>query len=499
MGARLWIPVAGVLGALLGPAPALAAAPPAGPALAPRARTASAATALAPAPEIDIEPVHLKVAVVLDPDFPAIDEPLARSALALAAVEFSRRFNVPVPSFELAGQFTVAEFLDEHANPADPRCQPLYAARYRGGGEAELGRHRDGALRFFQKWSLESLRGFIDEPARAAVRTYEDVYAHYAKHYSATVAAISGLKTPAGTPLVDPGRSARRSFVAWTCALLRQEDYDVILTNTFILADLLTEPHPHAVFGKAKIGGIASRSPARAALDGQALLATTFGIDTSLEPLAELPAGTVDFRQRARILGIYLLAHEIAHAVFGIPDVYDHPKGCLMTSRPGFTYLDGLRELDENPTPCPRCRPYVEARAVFDRAGRMLSQHRFAAAIAAATAAAKALPAQFHGSRKKRMAEIVAVASRAYRALGNAARAGELARAASGLDPDSAEIADLLRAGGSPATPVSSMAPGDAPGPQDARGSAATLARAAMPGSVTGTATATGTGAIRHR
>jgi tetratricopeptide (TPR) repeat protein len=394
-------------------------------------------------PALDVSPFKLTVAIVQDPDFPPIEPELAKRALDLAAAEFGGRFSVPSPTFEIAGEYTVSGFLGEYALPVDPRCKPLYEARYHGKGEAELAAHKPAAIRFFQKWPLPSLLGFFDETERASIKTYDDVYEHYKKRYVRTIESMSQLRTPTGSPLVEPDKSARRSFVAWTCALLRQKDFDVVLTNTFILADLLTEPHPHAVFGKAKIGGIAARSPARRVLDGQALLATTFGIDTKLRELAELPDGPASIEERARILGIYLLAHEISHAVFGIPDVFDHPKGCLMTTRPGFTYRDGLKELEENPSPCPRCRPYVEARAAFDRAQRLFGEERFEAAVAAATGALKLLPEQFHGGRKKRMAEIVLVASKAYFELGKSKQATSLAQRALELDPSSEDLAAL--------------------------------------------------------
>jgi tetratricopeptide (TPR) repeat protein len=399
-----------------------------------------------PAKGFDVSPLHLTVAIVQDPDFPPIEPELAKRALDLAAEEFSRRFAVPKPIFELQNEFTLSGFLGEYALPVDPACKPLYEARYRGGGEAELRERKDAALKFFQKWPLESLIGFVPEAERAGVKTYEDVHAYYVRRYLQTIASMKNLKTPKGTPLVEPERTARRSFVAWTCAFARQKDYDVILTNTFILADLLTEPHPHAVFGKAKVGGIAARSPARTALEGQALLATTFGIDTHLKEFAELPQGPATLEQRAKILGVYLLAHEISHAVFGIPDVFDHPKGCLMTSRPGFTYLDGLKELEENSEPCPLCRPYVEARAAFDRATRAYAERRYEAAIAASLTAAKILPKSFHGSRKKRMSEIIVVASKSYFETGKRDQARSLAQAALDLDPTTEDLASKWRA-----------------------------------------------------
>jgi hypothetical protein len=407
------------------------------------------AEAADPPPPLDVSPLHLTVAIVHDPDFPPIERELAKHALDLAAQEFAKRFSVPAPTFELQHEFTLSQFLGTYAVPTDPACRPLYDARYRGGGEAEIRQKKDAAIRFFQKWPLESLQGFFDESERPSVKTYDDVYERYLKRYLKTVAAMKNLKTPKGTPLVEPEKAARRSFVAWTCAFARQNEYDVILTNTFILADLLTEPHPHAVFGKGKVGGIAARSPLRTALDGQALLASTFGIDTRLKEFSELKDGPATFEQRAKILGVYLLAHEIAHAVFGIPDVFDHPKGCLMTSRPGFTYLDGLKELEENPQPCPLCRPYVEARAAFDRSTRLYDEGRYDGAIAAALNAAKILPKQFHGSRKKRMSEIIVVASKAYFVMGKHEQARSLAQAANDLDPSTDDIAAQWKAAAS--------------------------------------------------
>lgn len=449
---RGWIALASILGALF----------------------VIASSARAEDPKLEINELRLAVATVSDPDFPPLEPEVAKHALDLASIEFAKRFNVSRPTFELENEFTISGFLGEYALPVDPRCKPSYDARYRGGGRSELDRYKSQAIKFLQKWPLESLLGFIDESERIKIKTYDDVYEQYARRYVRTVDAMKGLKTPSGSPLVEPGRSARRSSVAWLCAFLRQTDYDVVLTNTFILADLLTEPQPHAVFGKAKIGGIATRSPARTALDGQALLATTFGIDTTLKEFAELPADPPDSTEsaaslekkqserqgeRAKILGVYLLAHEIGHAVFGIPDNFDHPKGCLMASRPAFTYRDGLKELEANPAPCPRCRPYVEARAAYDRATRLFKEERYAPAAAAAMTAANLLPQQFHGGRKHRMAQIIVLASKSYRALGKEDRVRSLVRIAHDLDPTSEEVAELWRASGIDAGSTRAIAP----------------------------------------
>ena len=383
---------------------------------------------------LDLEPIELQVAVVRDPELPALEPELVAAALARAQKEFQIRFDARPPQFAIAAELSLAEFLGTYALPIDPGCKPLYEARYRGGGAKELETRKTEALEFFEKWSLESLLGFIDEKDRASVHNHEDIWRRYVAHYTQTVEAMKGLKTEAGTPLVEPQKSTLRSFAAWTCALRRQSEYDVVITNAFILADLMDEPHPHAVFGKAKVGGIATESPSRHALGGQALLATTFGIDSKLPQFRELPGRPATFEERAGILGAYLLAHEIAHAIFGIPDVFDHPKGCLMTSRPGTTYRDGLAELEANPRPCPRCRPYVEARALSDQATRALSEKRYARAHDLVAQALRKLPKQVHGGRRRRVARLLLVASRASNELGRRAQAKKYEELAMKLD-----------------------------------------------------------------
>lgn len=400
---------------------------------------------LAAEPSFELAPIKLSVALVNDPDFPALEPELAKKSLELAAKEFSQRFDVPPPELTIVNEFSLSGFLGAYALPVDPRCKPLYEARYRGTGAGELVRFKTTAKKFLERWPLESLQGFVEPELQASIKTHDDIYEYYTKKYIRTIDSMKNLKTPTGAPLVEPDKSARRSFVAWTCALLRQKEYDVILTNTFILADLLSEPHPHSVFGKAKIGGIAARSPERTALDGQALLATTFGIDTRLPAFVELPGEPPTFEERSEILGIYLLAHEIAHAVFGIPDVFDHPEGCLMTSRPGASYRDGLKELAAHPEPCSKCRPYVESRSLLDRSQRLYDEGKYTAVGNIALRAAQNLPKHFHGGRKRRMAQIMVVAARAYFALGRTKEATSFAKAAVDLDPTSEDAAGLFR------------------------------------------------------
>src|SRR5438094_9549575 len=102
----------------------------------------------APAPSrLEISEVQLAVAIVEDPDFPPIEPELAKRSLDLASAEFAKRFSVPAPTFTITNEFTLSGFLGEYALPVDPRCKPLYDARYRGGGETRRAPRKQVAMK----------------------------------------------------------------------------------------------------------------------------------------------------------------------------------------------------------------------------------------------------------------------------------------------------------------------------------------------------------------
>lgn len=389
----------------------------------------------AEAEQIPIAPLKLRIALIEDPDFPPLGDDLLARALESASSAFADRFGVERPAFQLAARFSIDDFMRRYAKADAPQCSALFSAIYRGGGREELAPLRPRAIKFFERWSLDALRAFVEEDRRAAITSYSELYDEYVRRYLATVGNLQTLETPRGTPLIKLGGVHYRSHAAWSCASATQRDFDVLITNTFILADLLTEPHPHTVFGKAKVGGIAGPNPFRKALGGQALVASTFAIDTPIALLSELGGKPATVAERGEILGAYLIAHEIAHAIFGIPDVFDHPEQCLMTSRAGETYREGLAVLEKNPGACPRCRPYVQARSALDRGRALLDRGELTPALSALSKASRLTPKQLHGGYKKRMAEISLMVSEAYLRLGNEARARSFAENAMNLDP----------------------------------------------------------------
>jgi len=379
----------------------------------------------------------LEVGLVIDPDFPGLDGSLVQRSLQSAAQTFAERFNVTPPDFVVTSSLTVQAFLADAPYDSSKRCRSLLSARYRGTGSQEFKKHEKKAIEFLKRWPLKSLAVFLPEKEKAQLKNHAELYHQMISKYVQTIDRLKTLNTPKGTPLLEPKNSKSRSFAAWLCALSEQSKFDVVITNTFIMADVMSEPHPHAFFGKAKIGGIAGPNQNRHELSRSALLATTFGIDTTVDWLSELNGEPATESERAAILGDYLLAHEIAHAVFGIPDMFDHPPECLMTSRPNETYREGLELLEKHPGACSKCRKWVLARSYLDRAQVQLKRGRAKTALRLLARASKRTPKHFHGRYKKRMGEISLLVSKAYQQLKRTSRAKRFAKRALTLDPKS--------------------------------------------------------------
>ena len=379
--------------------------------------------------------ILLEVGVVIDPNLPPISRSLIDAALVSAAKSFEIRFALKKPRFVVTSSLTVSEFMRQAPLETSKYCLSQISKRYRGTGRKEFEPYQSKAKKFLKKWPLKSLMAFVTDPKLKRSPTYDGVYEHLVERYVSTIERLENTKTSSTHSLVRPKHSIEHSFAAWNCALREQRRFDVLITNAFIMADIMTEPHPHAFFGKAKVGGIAALNPHRTALGRAALLATTFAIDTPVTWLSELSGEPAAPEDRAEILGDYLLAHEIAHAIIGIPDVYDHPAECLMTSRPNQSYRQGLQLLRQHQKPCPRCRKWVDAYRMYQKAIKMLSANRPRTALRYLARASKMTPKHFHGGYRKKMSDISYLVARAYAEIGRKKRSLKFARRALELNP----------------------------------------------------------------
>ena len=216
-----------------------------------------------------------------------------------------------------------------------------------------------------------------------------------------------------------------------------QPSFDVVVTNTLLVLDDARSLHPHSAMRRASVAGMSASSPFRSALDGQAILASTFSFDTDIPDLSNVSSGSTA-EEKAEALGVVLIAHELGHAYFGIPDVYDHGPECLMTSRLDENYSAVLEALRRDQDPCPRCMPYVYSRSLLEGLRRDLTSGGNRALFSRAMSLAKYQPTRFHG-RNRRSAILLALMSEGRAALGDPKGALVYAERALEYDPQSPE------------------------------------------------------------
>ncbi|OHD53592.1 MAG: hypothetical protein A2Y33_06630 [Spirochaetes bacterium GWF1_51_8] len=212
---------------------------------------------------------------------------------------------------------------------------------------------------FLQMFSLASLSNYFPG---VAIKDYDHAAELVMGVYHSKILWLKTLKTAKGKPVLYPDNPAQQSFVEWYTMMEKQDRYDIVIANSLIVMDLITSPFPHSVCKHAKVGGANFNSPARKAFDGNAVMINILeeygnipGISAGGKPLSN--------EMKNKVIGAVLLAHEIGHAFFHIPDVYDHPLSCLMnTPSAEVSYPELYRLLLEDLTPCPKCQPWVEAK-----------------------------------------------------------------------------------------------------------------------------------------
>jgi sterol desaturase/sphingolipid hydroxylase (fatty acid hydroxylase superfamily) len=237
---------------------------------------------------------------------------------------------------------------------------------------------RAARLKFVQNFSLEELGNMMP---RVKVRTHDAYREALEAEYHKKMSWLASLTLPTGAPLLQQPVPRYQSAMDWIYLLNVQDRFDIVMTNTLIAWDVTHSPPPHSIFHHAKLGGGAMPSRKRKALGHQAVLLNVFEEYGGVAGICRSdPAVTRS--ERNRIIGAVLLAHELGHALFALPDVYDHGDQCLMNSSThNVDQRVAYRLLTARMSPCAKCEPWV-------RAAIELSNARQAAASGDATRAA---------------------------------------------------------------------------------------------------------------
>jgi tetratricopeptide (TPR) repeat protein len=364
-----------------------------------------------------IPTMTLSVVRVIDDDFAPISDDDVTRMLATAQWMYKDKFGADNVRYADAGVLTIEQFFGTYLNKSSEVYANKNAKRYLVGQDNNFTLHKDSILAFIKQWKVEELTGFFPESERAHYATYDDIYAGIVKQMTEKIAAI-GILTSGGKALLRPEKAAFRSFLNWLVALELQDRYDVVLTNTFILYDDISQPSPHSIFGSCKVGGVSHQNTARTALGGRVIMGSTFGMDTDIPLFMETGDKPVARDTRNDVIGAFVIAHELGHAIFKLPDHYDHPPECLMNNSKELNYREGYELLLAHPGPCPRCHPWMEARHHFFEAEFAFSQGQWQPAIDHYNVALKQTPSNVDGYRPRYMAQIVYKMSQAYEHLG---------------------------------------------------------------------------------
>lgn len=384
--------------------------------------------------------VTLHVVRILDDELPPITDQDMATILKVAQATLDEKLGFGGVRFEDHGAVTVEEFFAANLDDRGACATRLGKWRYDPWSTPDFNAARPEMLRFLKRWKLKELRGFFPPAEAQALTSHQDLIDKLIPIYQSKVERIREMRLPNGNGLLAPAKAPLRSYVNWICAVRAQRSYDIILTNEFLLYDLITEPYPHSIFKKCKVGGASLRSPARTAMPGRALFASTFGMETSLPFFSEDPDHTLTREERQRVTGMFILAHELGHALFKLPDFYDHPPQCLMTTTAETDYLGGYQELLKHPGPCPACTTYVDTRRQYFYGRWLLAQGRYDEAVATFTTVAKETPKHIDGSYRAYLADIGLNIATAHHRAGRAGKARRWLRSARGMDPKNEQV-----------------------------------------------------------
>ena len=389
--------------------------------------------------------VVLDVLLLNDPDFQEISEDDARQILKNGRETLSDKLGFDDLHFNFTGSRSVQAFISDYADSESECVRDFQKLRTIPGGRSAFDVDRAHVIAFLKRWPLKSLRSFFPEEKQEALVDYETIAEILLVELDRKVKLISNFKLKDGQSLLAADKIPKRSYVHWICALREQDEADLILTNEFILYDLASEPYPHSVFHKCKVGGASLASPKRKAIRGRAVVSSTFSMVTKLPFFKEDGVDDLSADERLAVIGAFIVAHELGHALFKLPDFYDHPPECLMTTKYETGYVSGFYDLRAHPGQCSMCEPYVKARAQVFLGQLKAREGEHSEAIDHLKNAIRSTPKHIDGNYYRYLADISSDIAASYSLLGNIKQAKRWLRSTLRLVPNHAQALKLKK------------------------------------------------------
>jgi hypothetical protein len=353
-------------------------------------------------------PISMDAAYVKDSRMPGISDADLQSIFAAARFTLKQKFGLDKMTFNLRGTVPVDQFFARYLNTKSDYYKSLNPKRYRFFQKNDFTPFSAEITKFLAQYKVWDLADFFPDKKKD-IKTYDQVVPLLMDAYFQKLSTLEGLKLKNGVDLIDKKNNTYQSYINWLIAMNEQDSYDLIIANTFIVYDMMNEPYPHVVTRFAKVGGSSFESPKRKGFGGYTAMFNVFEMLTDIPYFQSPYAGkNISMDLWDKIIGSYIVAHELGHMIYLIPDVYNHDHGCLMdSSKENLDYYEGYKELEKYPEPCSKCQPYVEARNHFFNAEAMLAGKDFQNALGEYRLALKTSPDKLDGDvYKKYMSQL---------------------------------------------------------------------------------------------
>lgn len=292
--------------------------------------------------------ITLKTIYLEDPAFPSLTpEQLER------AMEFVRK------AVALEFNFTGVSFAPMEVEDLDQYFEKVIGKKKVIGTPVNLFQPEFPQLtlkqrNFFKNYSLDDLGSFVHGKK---IDSLEQFYEHLCAAWFLRMERFRSLEMNS-KKVFTPDRLLSRTYTGWKTLLYYQTEFDFFITNTLVFYDDLERPSPHIIFNKGKTGGMSDKSPGAPNCKKTAIMASVIGFSG----VPYFSEENVPKERIPEVLGIYLIAHELGHMLFKLPDVYNHPLHCLMNSPPeNMNYMITVERFHKHQGPCPACRRWLTA------------------------------------------------------------------------------------------------------------------------------------------
>ena len=218
---------------------------------------------------------------------------------------------------------------------------------------------KEVTLKNLQRNSLTEGQSFF---SHEKIDSYEQLRIRSLDVWYDKVQVLKTLRTSSGENLLMVPFPPWQSQYDWIYAMFYQNQFDLVITNSLIVGNMLNNPSLHSICKHSKIGGMGLMSPERKILFGHSLMINTIEFLGKIKNLS-IDDSSLKSEFIYRAMGGFFLAHEFGHSFYYIPDFYDHGAECIMNSAyENMEYIDGYRKLISARGLCLKCLPWITHR-----------------------------------------------------------------------------------------------------------------------------------------